>query len=248
MLPDLRQETRVVSKRAVQNTEETGLKTPPDLSALPDDVIALEAASIWLGEARLLWIYHCWNLSVNLLFGLLGLLLLLFVFPFIAFCIYFESPGPIFYTQERLGHRRKPFRIYKFRSMRVDAEPNGQAIWASSNDERVTRIGRILRSTHLDELPQVFNILRGDMALIGPRPERAVFADRLEQRCPTYHYRLLVKPGLTGWAQVKYGYGGNSSELRKLYYDLDYIQRRSIRFDILILLKTVAEVLTFRGR
>lgn len=225
------------------------MKTPqPDLAAAPEEQVAFDVASSWSGEARVLWIYHCWCLAINLLFGLLGSLFLLFLFPVLACCIYLESPGPIFYTQERLGYQRKRFRIYKFRSMQVDAEPNGLPVWATSSDERVTRVGRILRSTHLDELPQVLNILHGDMTLIGPRPEREVFADRLEKRCHAYRYRLLVKPGLTGWAQVKYGYGANSSELRKLYYDLDYIQRRSIRFDVLILLKTVAEVLTFRGR
>lgn len=234
MLPDLQQKTPALSKRALQNR---ALKTADQ-----------DAEIIWSEVARVSRLYCCWCISIDLLFGILGLLLLLVLLPWVAFFIYLESPGPIFYTQERLGRHRRLFRIYKFRSMRVDAEPDGKPLWAVIDDERVTRVGRVLRRTHLDELPQVLNILQGHMALIGPRPERAAFADQLEQHCSPYKYRLVLKPGLTGWAQVKYGYGENSSELQKLCYDLEYIQRRTIHFDVLILLKTVKEVLTLRGR
>jgi len=205
-------------------------------------------AVVWRAEPRISLVYHAWSWAINLLFGLLGGLLLLLLLPLFALCISLDSRGPIFYTQERLGHFGRPFRIYKFRSMRVDAEPDGRPVWAVRGDGRVTRVGHVLRLTHLDELPQVVNVLQGHMSLIGPRPEREVFAARLEHLCPLYRQRLIVKPGVTGWAQVKYGYGAQSSELHKLQYDLEYIQRRSIRFDIAILAKTILEILTLRGR
>ncbi len=133
--------------------------------------------------------------------------------------------------------------------MRTDAESGGQPVWATTDDRRVTRVGRVLRATHMDELPQVFNILRGEMSLIGPRPEREVYASQMEQIEPEYRFRLAVKPGLTGWAQVKFGYGeGDQSELQKLQYDLYYIQHRSCLFDITIILKTLVEVFRFHGR
>jgi lipopolysaccharide/colanic/teichoic acid biosynthesis glycosyltransferase len=132
--------------------------------------------------------------------------------------------------------------------MCTDAEGEGHAIWASESDKRVTRIGRFLRTTHLDELPQVFNILRGDMSLIGPRPERAEFIAELEKTIPFYRHRLAVKPGLTGWAQVKYRYASSGSDaLIKLQYDLYYIKQRSFMLDTFIVLKTILEILSFRG-
>jgi lipopolysaccharide/colanic/teichoic acid biosynthesis glycosyltransferase len=234
MLPDLQQKKAVVTDEIIQN------RVTPLREAI--------SGQAWPGEGQISWMYRCWCLGSNLLFGVCGLVCLVILLPVLALCIYLESPGPIFYTQERLGRHRQPFRIYKFRSMCVNAEPDGKPVWSARDDDRVTRIGRFLRRTHLDELPQVLNILQGDMLLIGPRPEREVFAATLEQRCPLYRHRLVVRPGLTGWAQVQYGYGEQSSELQKLAYDLEYIQHRSIRFDLLILLKTVAEVLTLRGR
>jgi exopolysaccharide biosynthesis polyprenyl glycosylphosphotransferase len=192
--------------------------------------------------------YLCWRKILDVASGLCGLLVLCLVLPFIALLIYLDSPGPIFYSQERLGLHGKPFRILKFRSMRTDAENKGHAIWATEYDPRVTRIGRFLRTTHLDELPQLLNILRGDMSLIGPRPERAIFVNELEKTIPLYGYRLAVKPGLTGWAQVKYRYGRTDNDaLIKLQYDLYYIKRQSFMLDIFIILKTVIEVLSLRG-
>lgn len=200
-------------------------------------------------DERASLLYSCWHVALDIIFGLLGTAIILLTLPFMALLIYLDSPGPIFYSQERLGLQGKPFRIYKFRSMRTDAEFEGQAIWATARDERVTRVGRVLRATHLDELPQVFNILRGDMSLIGPRPEREVFAAEMERISPFYHCRLVVKPGLTGWAQVKFGYGeGGQGELLKLQYDLYYIQHRTCLLDIIIIWKTVVEVFSFHGR
>jgi exopolysaccharide biosynthesis polyprenyl glycosylphosphotransferase len=193
-------------------------------------------------------LYLFWRKVLDLGCGLCGLLLLCLMLPIIALLIYMDSPGPIFYSQERLGLHGKPFRIFKFRSMRIDAENEGQAVWATEYDPRITRIGRLLRTTHLDEFPQLLNILRGDMSLIGPRPERALFIAELEKTIPFYSYRLAVKPGLTGWAQVKYRYCRTDNDaLIKLQYDLYYIKHQSFMLDIFIILKTVLEVLSLRG-
>jgi len=192
--------------------------------------------------------YICWKKILDLICGFFGLLLLGLTLPILALLIRLDSPGPIFYSQERLGFRGKPFRIYKFRSMYTDAECNGCAVWASVSDPRVTRIGRFLRATHLDEFPQLFNIFRGDMSLIGPRPEREEFVTELEKIIPFYKNRLAMKPGLTGWAQVKYHYAStNNDALIKLQYDLYYIKHQSFMLDIYIILKTVAEVFLHRG-
>ena len=192
--------------------------------------------------------YFCWSKATDLAFGLCGLLVLLLLMPVLALFIYVDSPGPIFYVQERVGFRGRKFRMYKFRSMRTDAELAGHAIWASMDDARVTRFGRFLRATHLDELPQIFNILHGEMSLIGPRPERPEYSSELGGANPVYYRRLTVKPGLTGWSQVNYGYGSTSKdELEKLEYDLYYIEHRSFRLDLLIIVKTVAEVVLCHG-
>ncbi|HLG63134.1 MAG TPA: sugar transferase [Ktedonosporobacter sp.] len=192
--------------------------------------------------------YLAWHKMIDLFFVLCGMIVLILVLPLIALLIYVDSPGPIFYAQERLGFRGKKFYIIKFRSMVVDAEAAGRAIWASEYDSRVTRIGRVMRRLHLDELPQVINILRGEMSLIGPRPEREAFVIELEKTIPQYRARLTVKPGLTGWAQVKYRYTRTEQEaLAKLRYDLYYIEHRSIKLDIVIILKTVLEVLLCHG-
>ncbi|GCE24582.1 hypothetical protein KDA_00660 [Dictyobacter alpinus] len=192
--------------------------------------------------------YRCWHFLLNLCFGLLGTCVLLVILPWLALCIRLDSPGPIFYWQERVGYRGQAFRLLKFRSMCVNAEPYG-ATWASSVDARITRMGRILRSTHLDELPQVLNILRGEMNLIGPRPEREPFVSQLEQFMPAFHYRLSVKPGLTGWAQVKFPYASSYEDTAtKLQYDLYYIKHRSFLLDVSILLQTVMKLVRCSGR
>ncbi len=192
--------------------------------------------------------YLIWHKMMNLAFALIGMIVLILILPFIALLIYVDSPGPIFYAQERLGFRGKKFRIFKFRSMVIDAEASGHAVWAAEYDNRVTRIGYVMRRLHLDELPQVFNILRGEMSLIGPRPEREEFTLELEKTIPQYRARLTVKPGLTGWAQVKYRYTrSEQGALTKLRYDLYYIEHRSVKLDVVIILKTVLEVLLCHG-
>jgi sugar transferase (PEP-CTERM system associated) len=160
-----------------------------------------------------------------------------------ALAIKLESRGPVFYLQERVGLNNTTFRIIKFRSMRVDAEANGP-VWAHEADSRVTRVGRWIRKRRVDELPQLFNIIRGEMSLIGPRPERPVFIKQLEQRIPYYSERHLVKPGLTGWAQVRYPYGASLEDAREKHqYDLYYIKNQSPMLDALILLETARVVL-----
>ncbi len=193
-------------------------------------------------------LYLCWRTVMDITFGLCGLLALGLVLPVLAPLIYLDSPGPIFFSQERAGYRGRTFRIHKFRSMSTDAGHIRRAAWVTRGDARVTRVGRLLRATHLDELPQVLNILRGDMSLIGPRPERPEYVAELEKNNSLYCYRLSVKPGITGWAQVKYGYGvAEQDELVKLQYDLFYIKHQSFLLDVLIILKTVIEVVFCHG-
>ncbi len=193
-------------------------------------------------------LYLCWRKALDLTFGLCGLVMLCLVLPVLATLIYLDSPGPIFFSQERAGYRGRTFRILKFRSMSTEEKHTRRATWVTKGDVRVTRVGRLLRAAHLDELPQALNILRGDMSLIGPRPERPEYVAELEKDNSLYCYRLSVKPGITGWAQVKYGYGsGEQDELVKLQYDLFYIKHRSFLLDILIILKTVIEVILCHG-
>jgi lipopolysaccharide/colanic/teichoic acid biosynthesis glycosyltransferase len=164
-----------------------------------------------------------------------------------AALIKLDSAGPVLYRQERVGLGGRHFTLLKFRSMRPDAEQRGP-VWAASGDPRVTRVGGIIRLVRIDELPQLLNILRGEMSFIGPRPERPHFVAQLERELPFYADRLLVKPGLTGWAQVNYPYGASVEDARaKLSYDLYYVKHRSLLLDLLILLGTVRVVLFQRG-
>jgi exopolysaccharide biosynthesis polyprenyl glycosylphosphotransferase len=186
---------------------------------------------------------------LDLFVGLLGLLLLSVILPFVALANLFESGRPIFYTQTRSGQSDHPYELVKFRTMRQDAEKDGQPQWAKENDERITRVGRILRKTHLDELPQCLNILRGEMSIVGPRPERPELIAMFQKHVPFYRARLLVKPGLTGWAQVHQNYAANVEETNmKLEFDLYYIKHRSLLLDLIIMLKTPATILGLRGR
>jgi sugar transferase (PEP-CTERM system associated) len=168
----------------------------------------------------------------------------------VALAIRLESGRgqPILYRQERVGERGKVFALTKFRSMRTDAEVDGVARWATRNDDRVTRVGRIIRKTRLDELPQLVNVLRGDMSLVGPRPERPQFVAELGQKIRYYHLRHCVKPGLAGWAQLRYPYGASEEDAyEKLKYDLFYVKNHNLLFDLLILIQTVEIVLFGRG-
>jgi sugar transferase (PEP-CTERM system associated) len=176
------------------------------------------------------------------------LVVLLPVFFVIAILIMFDSPGPVIYSQIRVGQHNKPIRIYKFRSMRNDAEKNGDAVWAVTNDPRITRIGHFLRKSRIDELPQIYNVLIGELDFVGPRPERPEFVEKLASLIPYYALRHTVKPGITGWAQVMFHYGSTIGESKeKLQYDLFYIKNMSLKLDLLILFHTFKIVLLGRG-
>ena len=165
-----------------------------------------------------------------------------------AIAIWLESDGPVLYCQERVGENGRTFTLAKFRSMRKDAEQAGKPIWAKDHDDRVTRVGRFIRKTRLDELPQLWNVVRGDMSFVGPRPERPFFVDQLSNEIPLYQQRHAVKPGLTGWAQVKYRYGASLEDaMEKLRYDLYYIKHMSVVFDLTIVFDTVKVVLFRKG-
>jgi exopolysaccharide biosynthesis polyprenyl glycosylphosphotransferase len=166
----------------------------------------------------------------------------------IAIAIKLDSPGPSIFSQERVGLYGVKFTVYKFRSMKMDAESKSGPQWSSDGDDRATRLGKVLRKYRLDEIPQAFNVLRGDMSLAGPRPERPFFVDMLKQRVPNYGLRHYAKPGITGWAQVLYPYGATVEDaIEKLQYDLYYIKHMSFRQDVLILFKTVSVVIFGRG-
>ena len=176
---------------------------------------------------------------------------LVIMLPFllgVAILVKLDSPGPVIYSQVRVGQHGKRIRIYKFRSMRYDAETNGDAVWAVENDPRVTRVGAFLRRSRIDELPQLFNVLIGDLELVGPRPERPEFVEKLQHLIPYYSLRHTVKPGITGWAQVMFHYGSTIDESKeKLQYDLFYIKNMSLNLDLLILFHTFKIVLLGRG-
>jgi exopolysaccharide biosynthesis polyprenyl glycosylphosphotransferase len=179
----------------------------------------------------------------------LGLVLALPVMTAVAIAIKLDSRGPVLFRQPRLGQNGSVFILNKFRSMREDAEKDTGPVWAQDRDPRITRIGAILRRTRLDELPQLFNVLVGHMSFIGPRPERPEFVYELQKVIPFYMERLSVKPGITGWAQVRYRYGASVDDaLQKLQFDLYYIKNLSLFLDLLILLNTVQVVLFARGR
>ena len=183
-----------------------------------------------------------------LIFSSALLVLLLPVFLVVSILIKLDSRGPVIYSQIRVGQHGKRIRIYKFRSMREDAEQNGDAVWAVENDPRITRVGHILRKSRVDELPQLFNVLVGDLAFVGPRPERPEFVEKLERLIPYYALRHTVKPGITGWAQVMFHYGASIDESKeKLQYDLFYIKNMSLKLDLLILFHTMKIVLLSRG-
>ena len=202
---------------------------------------------IFSSHPRLMRPYkHCRRL-LDVAAAVVGSVLSLPVMLLTAVAIKLDSRGPIFYSQERVGKGGETFKIVKFRSMRTDAETNGP-VWAQEVDHRVTRVGRIIRKLRIDELPQFLNVLRGEMSLIGPRPERPEFVRMLEREIPFYAQRLLVKPGLTGWAQIRYAYGASVKDaMEKLQYDLFYIKNQSPVLDLIIVFETIRIVIFGRG-
>lgn len=186
--------------------------------------------------------------STDIVLALIGIALTWPVMLLVAAAVRLSSPGNAVFAQERVGREGKPFTLYKFRSMRTDAESATGPVWAQANDPRITPLGRFMRRTRLDELPQLFNVLAGDMTLVGPRPERPMFVENLERQIPYYGLRHIVKPGLTGWAQINYPYGNTVEDAQqKLQYDLFYIKNQSLLFDLSIVITTVKIVVLRKG-
>jgi sugar transferase (PEP-CTERM system associated) len=212
-------------------------------------VESLKASWLIYGEGfRQGWLRNtvkrAFDLGASLLLLIPGLPIMLLT----AIAIRLESHGPVLFRQERVGLGGRTFKVVKFRSMQVDAERDGRARWASANDPRITRVGRFIRRTRIDELPQIFNVLKGEMSFVGPRPERPFFVAQLTEQIPFYGARHTVKPGITGWAQVRYSYGGSVEDAkRKLQFDLYYVKNHTLFLDLLILLETVRVVLYGEG-
>ncbi len=204
---------------------------------------------IFAGRRRDTPIKSIFRELVHRLLALIGLVLSLPVAILTAIVIKLESRGPVFYKQERVGKNGRVFRVIKFRSMRSDAEAEGKPVWAATNDERTTRVGKVIRKLRIDEIPQFWNILKGEMNFVGPRPERPHFVRQLASEIPFYEHRHLVAPGLTGWAQIKYPYGASVNDaIQKLQYDLYYIKNQSLSLDMMIVFDTAKTVLFGRGR
>jgi sugar transferase (PEP-CTERM system associated) len=240
----------------------------PELLELRMQGVKIEEATSWLekisGKIEVENLYPSWLVfgegfrrstafivvrrAVSIVISLIGLILALPLFPLIMLAIRLDSKGPVFYAQTRVGKAGRIFKVVKFRTMRQDAEAASGPQWAGDNDPRITRAGRVLRSSRLDEIPQLWCVLKGDMAFVGPRPERPEFVEWLSKEIPYYGVRHMVRPGLTGWAQVKYKYGSTVEDSReKLQYDLFYIKNASIGLDLLIMFLTVKTVLLRRG-
>jgi sugar transferase (PEP-CTERM system associated) len=192
-----------------------------------------------------LFMKRCFDLACSTAILVLAFPLMLLA----ALAVWLEDRGPAFYAQERVGRDGKTFRVLKFRSMRIDAEKGGKPQWAAQNDPRITRVGNFMRKTRIDELPQILNVFKGEMSFVGPRPERPYFVEQLIEVVPYYNVRHSIKPGITGWAQVRYGYGSSAEDaLQKLQYDLYYVKNNSLFLDVLILIDTLKVVLFRSGR
>lgn len=187
--------------------------------------------------------------AIDLILSFFMLVILSPVIALVAAVIKIDSTGPVFFSQERVGQKHKTYMVYKFRSMQSDAEKNTGPVWAKDNDDRITRVGRFLRKWRIDEIPQLWNVLKGEMSFVGPRPEREHFVKQLMEIIPYYSERFTVKPGITGWAQVSYGYGASVRDaIEKLNYDLFYIKNMSILMDMMIVARTIKTVLFGMGR
>lgn len=203
----------------------------------------------FVDQARINPFFELTKRFLDIIGGFIGVILLIAMLPLIALIILLDSGAPVFYSQVRMGRGGQFYKIFKFRTMRQDAEPDGQPQWAEENDLRATRFGKFLRKTHLDEVPQFINVLRGEMSLVGPRAERPELVAWFQQHVPFYRARLLVKPGITGWAQVNQEYASTIDEtIDKLEYDLYYIKHRNLLMDIRVLMRTPNMIFGFKGR
>ena len=231
-----------------------GIKVIDAISFLERETGQIDAAKIapeWLAFSTGFVSNHPHRIlkrTVDLAISATFLLIMLPLCLLVAIAIKLDSPGPIFYRQERVGLNGGVFQLWKFRSMRADAERDGTPRWASTVDDRVTRVGRFIRLVRIDEIPQVINVLSGDMSFIGPRPERPFFVEQLRELLPNYDLRHRVRPGITGWAQVNYPYGASIEDAsRKLAYDLFYLKKNDVLLDLAILMQTVRVVLFAQG-
>jgi len=249
---DSTEHDRLLSVISVCNFNEVSLKIIPDLY----DIISGQARTNQIYGFPLIEIMpeimQPWERAVKRGIDIVVSFIILFlglpVWMIVAIAIKLDSKGPIFYTQERVGKDEKHFRIFKFRSMYEDAEHASGPVWADKEDPRVTKVGKILRRLRLDEVPQLINVLDGNMSLVGPRPERPFFVEQLSKDIPLYKRRLKVRPGITGWAQVKHKYDENIEDVKKkVQYDLSYIENMSLRMDFKIMLNTIMVVLSGRG-
>jgi lipopolysaccharide/colanic/teichoic acid biosynthesis glycosyltransferase len=243
--------------RALLGAQEQGMeivRMPVAYEELLDRVPVNYLEADWLvrsfvDDARINRFYQMGKRLIDIIGGMVGVGILILLSPFIALAILIDSGRPITYSQTRAGRGGKPYRIIKFRTMHVDAEKDGKPQLAREDDKRSTRLGRFLRKSRLDEWPQFINVVRGDMSLVGPRPERPELMEHFETHIPFYRARLLDKPGITGWAQVNYGYYATLEEMSiKLEYDLYYIKHRGPLLDFVILLRTFGAIFGFRGR
>lgn len=243
--------------QAILDAQEAGVEVVP-MQTVYEELLGRvpvhHLQSDWLirsfvDEARVSGFFELAKRMVDILIAIIGLIICIILVPFTALLILLDSGFPILYRQVRSGKGNKPYNIYKFRTMIRSAEEDGKARAAEENDSRVTRSGVFLRRTHIDELPQFWNVLIGEMSVVGPRAERPELITKYLKEIPFYRARLLVKPGITGWAQVNYGYSATTAEtIVKLEYDLYYIKHRGMLTDMLILFRTFTQVFTFRGR
>ncbi len=243
--------------QSILDTQESGVEMIP-MPIMYEELLGRvpihRLESEWLvrsfvNEVRVNGLFEIAKRLFDILFAMIALLVYVLIYPFIALVIVLDSGLPVLYKQTRSGKGGKPYSFYKFRTMRQDAEKDGLARPAEENDPRTTRVGHILRRTHLDELPQVWNVLIGELSIIGPRPERPELVEKYQKEIPFYRARMLVKPGLTGWAQVNYGYAATVEENTiKQEFDLYYIKHRSLFLDATVILRTVWQVIGFRGR
>jgi exopolysaccharide biosynthesis polyprenyl glycosylphosphotransferase len=199
-------------------------------------------------QAKTSGFYELGKRVLDIIGGLVGVLGMVIIFPFVALATLIDTGRPIFYSQERLGRGAQPYNIIKFRTMVVESEKDGKPRFAKEHDSRVTRVGKFLRRSHLDEIPQFVNVLLGHMSLVGPRPERPGMVKELQKKIPFYRARLLVKPGISGWAQVNFGYAGTVEDTAtKLEYDLYYIKHRNLLLDITIIIRTIGSMVGLKG-
>jgi len=242
--------------QAVLDAQERGVnitRMPVSYEEIMGRVPINHLESDWLlrsfvDELRVPTLYRIEKRVIDFIGGAIGFLFYLLIFPWVSLAILVESGRPVLYLQPRLGQGGRPFNVVKFRTMYQNAEADGEAHWAREGDPRTTRVGKLLRKMHLDEFPQFWNVLRGQMSLVGPRPERPELVAELEKKIPFYRARLLTKPGITGWAQVNYGKGASiQGSAEKLEYDLYYIKHRSFTLDFWIILRTIGSVFGFRG-